>query len=50
MREFKIGDKVYNKVLGVGIILDVFLLYCKVQFEKLKTERFIIKDKLNKED
>lgn len=50
MREFRVGDKVHNKVLGAGIVLEVFLLYCKVQFEKLKTERFINKEKLNKED
>lgn len=41
---FNVGDRVVNKVLGEGTITNVYLLYCEVKFDKLKTERNIQKD------
>jgi heat shock protein HspQ len=47
MKDFKVGQVVKHPVFGRGVILDVYLLYCKVNFFKLETFRTISKDKLN---
>jgi heat shock protein HspQ len=47
MKDFKVGQVIKHPVFGRGVIIDVYLLYCKVRFYKLETFRTISKDKLN---
>lgn len=43
---FNVGNVVNHKQFGIGVVTKVYLLYCEVKFDNLKTERNIIKDKL----
>lgn len=43
---FNVGNVVEHKQFGIGVVTKVFLLYCEVKFDSLKTERNIMKDHL----
>lgn len=45
---FNVGDRVTHKHFGEGTVTKVYLLYCEVKFDSLKTERTIDKDYLTK--
>lgn len=45
---FNIGDRVFHKYFGVGTVTKVFLLYCEVKFDNLRSERTIDKNHLKK--
>lgn len=41
---FNVGNVVNHKQFGIGVVTKVYLFYCEVKFDSLKTERTIQKD------
>lgn len=41
---FNAGNVVEHKQFGIGVVTKVYLLYCEVKFDSLKTVRNIKKD------